>query len=228
MKKLVFLGAAVILAAIFGYNYVAREPITLDRQIKGGIIVLQDKLELSLSDIKKAASSNPYDYIKNNPAYDSIVNKGPGVLPELREKIANSPQNGLSEYVLAIAAEEIAKVDLKGSDFGWANAKEWVSAWDKYLETLPQKVKQISDSTATVEVKINDLEKLGVPAIPYIMDEVQKGRNELVPALDKLLRDNGLVDYNRDWTSDVDKWIKDNRAGFDGLRKMVEDVSVGH
>ena len=59
-----------------------------------------------------SASSNPYEYIQNNKNFNDLVNLGTDALPVIAEKIMNSNDDGLKEYILAIAAEKIAKIDL--------------------------------------------------------------------------------------------------------------------
>ncbi|MCL1791712.1 MAG: hypothetical protein FWG40_10290 [Peptococcaceae bacterium] len=54
--------------------------------------------------------------------------------------------NVLEEYVLAIAAERIAKIDLKDDAFLWSTAKEWVPLWDQHLKVIKNNVEEITSS----------------------------------------------------------------------------------
>ncbi len=98
---------------------------------------------------EKLFSSNPYDYIDSD-YYRSIVGLGPAALTHIRKMILESDQKGLREYLLAIAAEEIAKVDLKGDTFAWANAKEWCLQWDLHMRLLPAPIEMLFKPLLTV------------------------------------------------------------------------------
>jgi len=80
-------------------------------------------------------SSNPYDYVSDgkNEYYNKIVALGPEALPSLEKALAESPNNGLNEYIIAIAIEDIAKADVRGIErdpFAWSDAKEFEkSGW---------------------------------------------------------------------------------------------------
>ena len=118
-----------------------------------------------------AWSSNPYDYIKNNDAYDSIVEMKLDALPLIDEQISNSENDGLEEYLLAIAAEEICKINLKQDETGnynWETAKGFVSEWNEYLVELPDKVESIIESDMAQGDKEYALLKLGTPAAALI------------------------------------------------------------
>lgn len=158
-----------------------------------------------------AYSSNPYDYIKDNPYYSNIVKLGTKALPVIEKKIKDSNKNGLQEYILAISAEEIAKVDLKGSNFGWSNAKDWVSVWKNHLSDIPTNVNLIIESKEYTNIKIDKLIKLGTPAIPYVMDAIEKGQAELSPVLEKLLEENSNIVLDKKEVNDINVWISNNK-----------------
>ncbi|MCP1311402.1 hypothetical protein [Paenibacillus tyrfis] len=72
------------------------------------------------NDPQLAYSSNPYDYVKNNKAYHHIVKIGYPALPEIERMITDGNSYGLEKYLLAIAAEEIAGVQLKKGKYRWS------------------------------------------------------------------------------------------------------------
>ena len=165
-----------------------------------------------------AFSSNPYDYIKNNESFDNIVAIGADALPIIKKKIAESENNGLREYILAIAAEKIAKVDLKGDNFGWDTAKGWEKKWNKHLKDLPNNYKNIIESKASTEDKSIQISKLGTPAIPLILDDIEEGNTSLVPALQK------LVECDISSVKDFKEWAKSNKSKYQNLRDIVDSA----
>ena len=57
-------------------------------------------------------SSNPYDYIQDSEYYDNVIELGVAALPELENMLKTSENNGLNEYIVAIAIEEISHADV--------------------------------------------------------------------------------------------------------------------
>ncbi|MGX4583582.1 hypothetical protein [Paenibacillus chitinolyticus] len=153
--------------------------INLDDMNKEISRLLQEDPELGLS-------SNPYSYIKNNKEYARIVQLGYSALPIIEERITEGNKFGLDKYILAIAAEEIAKVNLKKGEYRWSDAEEFVRSWKLHLQSVPGKVQQILNANESSEWKNNKLVELGAPAIPYILEDIDSGGNELVPALQKV------------------------------------------
>lgn len=105
-----------------------------------GLESLSDKtlIEANLFDLlneatsKNITSPNPYDYI-NSEHFRRIVQMGPAALMTIRKMILTSEENGLGEYILAIAAEEIARVNLKGNSFAWTHGKGFCRKWDHHI-----------------------------------------------------------------------------------------------
>ncbi|MFZ5354510.1 MAG: hypothetical protein ACOZCL_17540 [Bacillota bacterium] len=168
------------------------------------------------------ASSNPYAYIDNNAAFDAIVELSYEALPYIKDKVEKSKSNGLKEYVYAIAAEKIGKVNLKGENFNWQTGKGWAIEWNKYLKELPANFDKILVSNEPNPNKINKLTKLGTPAIPLIIDAVEKGNTELIPALEALIEGNNDVKLDKEAKKDIKNWIKNNKHKFKVLRELIE------
>ncbi len=176
-------------------------------------------------------SSNPYDFTKNNEYFDKIVNMGYAALPLIENYIENSPQSGLAEYLLAIAVEKIAKVDLKNDDSGnkykWQTAKGFVPEFNKYLKSVPNSVNTILSSNKTQTEKINALKKLGTPSIPYIMDKFNSSSAEqqavIVLTLDSLLMDDKSIKFDKN--VDVKSWIENNKNKFNDFKIFIDSKS---
>ncbi|MDR1042470.1 MAG: hypothetical protein LBL54_01030, partial [Clostridiales Family XIII bacterium] len=78
-------------------------------------------------------SSNPYDYIADNEDFQRIIELGDSALPELERTLSDSPDNGLNEYIIAIAIQEISGTDVDSfnnrTDIKWENAKQFLEEW---------------------------------------------------------------------------------------------------
>lgn len=127
------------------------------------------------SDPQVALSSNPYDYIRTNQDYQAIVALGFEALPALEAELDGTAANGLREYIICIAIEDITNCDLKQfPDSAWDRASVFRSNWDAYLHGMPERVSAIMSSGRTPAEKATELQKLGAPAIPFMLDADDK------------------------------------------------------
>lgn len=70
-------------------------------------------------------SSNPFTYAEVSPALDRLVARGEPALEPVVTEIEDSAENGLREYLLAIAGQRIlGEEKIKGA---WSTGKEWAS-----------------------------------------------------------------------------------------------------
>ena len=89
---------------------------------------IQEKLNniTNPKDSKVSLSSNPYDYIKgvdSNEDYKYIVSQKDKSLDFMLNKFADGYNDGLEEYIMAIACSEILK---ENSAFkNWESGSEW-------------------------------------------------------------------------------------------------------
>lgn len=185
--------------------------------------IIEHVNELVTTDPKAAMSSNPYTYIANNQNYKNLVNLGYDAIPVLVEDINKSGENGLREYILAIAIEEIAKVDLKKNRSEWSTAKDFINVWKIHLKNLTLNVNSIADSNEPNDRKVQELVLLGTPAIPFIMDKIEQGNTGIFPALEQLL--NGSSISLEQPISDKVEWVKQHKSEFDDLRELVNKES---
>jgi hypothetical protein len=132
-------------------------------------------------------SSNPYDYVKDNEYYDSIVNLGVDALPALEEMLNDSDGNGLKEYIMAIAIEDITKADvgkIEDDDLAWESAKEFAEEWAGIKESAESGIEEIiSDGGMSEKEKIDELSAYGILAVPYLSELADSA--ELGPELSK-------------------------------------------
>lgn len=164
-----------------------------------------------------AMSSNPYDYVQGSSDYARIVSHGYEALPVLSDMVGSSPENGLREYILAVAAEDIARVDLKANGPGWASGKEWRGVWKAHLRTLPTRVHKIALSEGSAEGKAVEIEKLGIVAAPYVLDEIAAGHTDLGTGLVRLVQGNPELAIPAAQRIDRE-WVASNASRFSRLR----------
>jgi hypothetical protein len=85
-----------------------------------------------MSDIASAPtrvslSSNPYDYAAVSPAFKRLVARGTPTVDAIAREIERSGDNGLREYLLAMAASQIEHVP--DSMKQWSTAQEWLAQY---------------------------------------------------------------------------------------------------
>lgn len=169
----------------------------LNKQVHSSVNKIKQSIDHPASS-EISASSNPYDYVKNNEDFEAIIALGVAALPELKQLLDNSEQDGLMEYIYAIALEQISKVDMR-KDTDWSSGKEFLKTYTTYLKEIPDKVKMIANKPISDTEKIDQLKELGTPAIPYIFSVIDNGHQELSPALD-YLTDNKSKGDIRNWS----------------------------
>lgn len=223
MKK-ISIGIVLSLAICVSLIYISTER-SIAYAINGNLSDMMLQIsEKSEKDPSTAMSSNPYDYIKGNQHYQAIVSLGEGALLPIEDKIVNSKNDGLEEYILAIAAEEIAKIDLKNdksSDVVWETGKGWANEWAKHLKAVPAKVHKIAISSLSKKEKLEKLVTFGTPAIPFILDEIEIGTSDIAGALEILLTGNNEVSFDAGKVHDPVSWSKENKVKFESLRRLV-------
>lgn len=215
VKKLYIL----ILAASFLIVFTALQANHARAEVKDQIISHMNALQKNIIALpemnpKLAASSNPYDYVKDNKEYQNIVALGNAAIPALTELLNDTPENGLTEYIYAIALEQISKTDLK-AETGWSTAKQFAKKWNVHLSQIPEKVSQIVNSDDSNAEKIQRLNKLGTPAIPFILKSIDAGHSNLVPSLDYLTGGEAGNNYK--------SWYDKNSDTVEKIRSFVID-----
>lgn len=178
------------------------------------------------TDLQTSLSSNPFDYAAHSPALQRLVAKGTPALPVIEARIRESSANGLAEYLLVVAAQQITKIDVAGgpNDSPLREvdvAKQWPDAWRSYRKAVRGWTRKILASGMTNAEKNRALTALGTPALPDIVDEVAAGHDELSPAADALVQ--GCVEVGG--AADVHvtpEWARAHGSSFAMLRSLTE------
>lgn len=95
---------------------------------------MQEKLNniTHSKDKKVSLSSNPYDYIKDEESskdYRYIVSQGEKSLNYMLNEFSKSNENGLKEYIMAIACSEILNESPDSQK--WTSGREWYDNYTK-------------------------------------------------------------------------------------------------
>lgn len=135
MRKRLITGIVICLAVLLGLSLIGcgntAKKVSSDKTFEQTI---EEKLNniTNPKDSKVALSSNPYDYIKgvdSREDYKYIVSGGEKSLNYMLNKFAKGNENGLEEYIMAIACSEILKEN--PSSKNWATGREWYENYNK-------------------------------------------------------------------------------------------------
>ena len=85
---------------------------------------------------KKAMFSSPYEYIENNKDYSRIIKEGNKALDYILIEFEYTNENGIREYIMAMACCDILKENKKNKE--WSTGREWYNGYIKSLETSKQ------------------------------------------------------------------------------------------
>ena len=161
--------------------------------------------------------SNPYNFCKNNPDFDKIVDMGYSILPQLKEILEPGDKVGLDGYMVCIAIEEIVNVDLKTFEaFQWDSSRTFDKSFDKFLNRLPGMVNGILSSDKDNSIKAEEIKKLGVLAIPYALDS-NKCNAEVIEVMGDILGNTGAAQSKAEF-------VQKNKADIDMLKKFCDGV----
>jgi hypothetical protein len=97
-------------------------------------LTIEEKLDSITypKDFKVSLSSSPYTYIEGADSkkdYNFIVSQGEPALKYMLSKFANSDNDGLKEYIMALACSEILKENPASKN--WASGREWYRQWQE-------------------------------------------------------------------------------------------------
>lgn len=95
--------------------------------------IIDRNLDAIISNGKIQASSNPADYIHASPErYGEILDTGNPGVDYLLHELKESPDNGLREWIIAKACEDMLKD--QAPDAQWASGKEWLRVYEESRE----------------------------------------------------------------------------------------------
>jgi len=143
---------------------------------------LSSSIEKSMeNDPSLRFSSNPYDFIKDgkNEYFNELIARGPDVLPDLEDALYGSEENGLEEFLLALAIEEVSQVDvtaIESDPFAYSNTIEFRKMWSTIRQETPERVIAIVNSKEmNDDEKMEQLGAYGILAVPTLEKMVLAG-----------------------------------------------------
>lgn len=182
IKKVLVLIVAVIAIGL-GMNYFKKND-TNELEVK----ILDEKNnfasyanELVKNGDPVGLSSNPYDYVKDNEAFNRIVDMGIEAVPVIEKIVQESKNNGLEEYMLVLAAQKILDVELHeiaDSKYNFISAKDWCAQYLSLKKDLKDNIDSLIESN-----DINSIEDYGLLAYPYLVELYKSGNKELEPII---------------------------------------------
>ncbi|MFZ7103277.1 MAG: hypothetical protein ACOWWO_11575 [Peptococcaceae bacterium] len=103
-------------------------PLLIKQTAEGETLAVKDKVEQLLQEIianGPAASSNPYDYLKDNAAFAELVALGDPARAYMFASFAQSHEDGLREYIMAAACAKIMGNFDEEKGLGINSGREW-------------------------------------------------------------------------------------------------------
>lgn len=169
-----------IVVVIVGIALFASSEVPVEKKVRTNLHKIDKSISKSIEqELELAPGSNPYDYVEDNEYYKSIIELGVEALAELEKTLANSEANGLKEYILAIAIEEITHANLNGileEEYAWENAKEFIDEWIDIKGNINKDVLEIATSSELTGLeKSKKLENYGILAVPTIKESNNAG-----------------------------------------------------
>lgn len=166
-------------------------------------------------------SSNAYDYLDENRAFEEIVALGYDALPGLEEHLATTATAGLGDYLVCVAIETIMRCDLKRlEDYTWADSRVFAERWDRYLREVPSRVEEIIQCDLCARVQGSEIAKLGAAAVPYVVEYAETLDAQYGSEIPGVL---STVTLGSTPTTTVAEFREKNREIIEALRAYVED-----
>ena len=208
---------------------------SIEDQIHKNIMNIQQSISNTLS-TKPSFSSSPYTYIKDSKDFENIVALGNPALPVLKKMLDESNNNGLIEYIYAIAIEKISKVDIR-EETNWDNAKDFSQKYTTHLKKIPDQVDEISKEKISLDEKISKVDireetnwdnakdfsqkyTTHLKKIPDQVDEISKEKISLDEKNEKLKKlGTPAIPYIADKIEDGDKDL------FPALDYLIDNKS---
>lgn len=138
--------------------------------------------------------SSTVDITVTPEAFAKIYALGPDVVPYLLNRLADSGKNGGEEMFLMTAVRTNLQLyaDAGGyvaedNPYDVGTAQYAACNTRAFLKEVPEQVKAILDSTDTDAQKLQALDRLGLAALPCVVERVQAGETQWTPYLETQL-----------------------------------------
>jgi len=119
------LAILILIALALGLAYFTsparRTTVRVDAAIK--------QLDREIAKAPSGLTSNPYDYARSSPAFHAFSSLDRSAVPILAARIARSRQNGLREYLWALAAENLRSDNGAKDRISFSSAGDWLQQY---------------------------------------------------------------------------------------------------
>jgi len=149
----------------------------------------------------------------------NIAKMGPKVLPYIMEKVTQTKDMNFTLPLSIITGKRFLKSEWPGGKLSGSRTKVklYISWWSNGRKLTPlqfneryARLMELRDADKKDEVSecINEIRKLGIAALPMIIEKVKEGDKELIPIVSRLT--DGQVEENAS-ISQCATWWRDNK-----------------
>lgn len=174
-----------------------------------------------------AMMGNPIDIIKESQSYKNIVELGLKAVKPLYDKLYDSRDAGLYEYVLSLAIEEITHEEfVYNADYGWKNSLEFRMSYETKVNNVQTDVERIiNNEKLTDEEKTEKLKEEGIFAVSTLIKEYnnteskisKKVIEDVVQDISGKFSDNNSMSKSSMKNVEPKDFINENKDLFDSL-----------
>lgn len=131
--------------------------------------------------------------ISDPEAFETIYALGPEAAPYILDRVLESEdQGGTAAFLVAAAKENLHhRADLLDDDgtnpYSMGTPKYYAYNLRAFLKEVPGAVNDICNSDATEAEKLEQLSELGLAALPYVTNRIQRGETQWTPYLETQL-----------------------------------------
>lgn len=150
------------------------------------------------ADPKIAMLGSPIDFIRNSSSYKNIINLGLNVVKPLYDKLYESHDAGLYEYILALAIEEITQEEfIYNANYGWKNSLEFRLCYETKVNNSETNVEKIiNNENLSNEEKIAKFKEQGIFAVPFLIDEYNNINSKVSKEVIEIAIKDIAIKYN--------------------------------
>jgi len=117
----IFVLVLIFIGAAYFASPVRRTNVRVDSLIK--------QLDREIAKAPSGLTSNPYDYARSSPAFHQFSLLHRDAIPVLAARIGRSRQNGLREYLWALAAENLRSDNGAKDRISFSSAGDWLQQY---------------------------------------------------------------------------------------------------
>jgi beta-lactamase regulating signal transducer with metallopeptidase domain len=141
LAVILLLSAATLTNSKTAASTTGISPATQSKAVTIGTNDIDHNLNKIINNKAVSVSSNPNEYIKANPeAYGKLLDKGEIGFQALLDMLRKSQQDGLKEWIMAKACEEILQGNITIN--GWSTGKAWLKEYEAAAAHSPYTVVQ--------------------------------------------------------------------------------------